>query len=46
MIEEQSINISGHNLLCRIRGGLGEEADGGSLVCMFPEEVALCLLLC
>lgn len=31
-IEEQSINISEHNLLCRIQGGLGEEADGGSWV--------------
>ena len=32
IIEEQRINISGHNLLCRIQGGLGEGADGGSRV--------------
>lgn len=33
-IEEPSINISEHKLLCRIQGGLGEEADGGSRVCV------------
>lgn len=32
--EEQNINISAHNLLCRIQGGLGEGADGGSWVCV------------
>lgn len=45
MIEEQCINISEHNLLSRVERGLGEEADGGSWDA-FPEEVALCLLLC
>lgn len=33
-IEEQNINISEHNLLCGIQGGLREEADGGSWVCV------------
>lgn len=45
MVEEQCISISEHNLLCRVEGGLGKEADGGNWDA-FPEEVALCLLLC
>lgn len=45
MIEEESINISQHSLLCRIQGGLGkEQMEVAEYV--FPKEVALCLLLC